>query len=76
MPREHPLSLHRVLPLALVGVLAVLALAAIFGPHWFQRLYYPVRFQETMGPRPSARDSTRTSCSPSCTPRAVSTRTW
>lgn len=49
MPREHPLSLHRVLPLALVGVLALLALAAIFGPHWYQRLYHPVAYREVIG---------------------------
>lgn len=46
MSREHPLSLHRVLPLALVAVLAFIAVAAVRGPVWYQRLYYPLRYTD------------------------------
>ncbi|HEY3318313.1 MAG TPA: lytic transglycosylase domain-containing protein [Coriobacteriia bacterium] len=49
MPREHPLSWHRLAPLALVAVLAVLAAAAVAGPKWYQRMYYPFRFGAEIG---------------------------
>jgi soluble lytic murein transglycosylase len=44
--REHPLSLHRVLPLALVGILALVAVAAIRGPVWYRRMYYPLEYSD------------------------------
>ncbi|HEY5548382.1 MAG TPA: lytic transglycosylase domain-containing protein [Coriobacteriia bacterium] len=42
MVREHPLSWHRLLPLLAVAVLAVVAVAAAYGPVWYQRLYHPL----------------------------------
>jgi soluble lytic murein transglycosylase len=42
--REHPLSPHRVLPLAVVALLALVAVAALRGPAWYQRAYYPLRY--------------------------------
>lgn len=45
MPREHPLSLHRVLPLGLILALALVTFAALRGPVWYQRLYYPLRYE-------------------------------
>lgn len=55
MRREHPLSWHRVLPLALVAILAALAFAAIAGPRWYRRMYYPLRYEAAI--RESARAS-------------------
>lgn len=49
MPREHPLSWHRVVPVAVLGVLALVAVAALSGPLWYQRLYYPVYYQSQIG---------------------------
>lgn len=49
-PREHPLSPHRVLPLALVALLGLVAAAAIWGPAWYQRLYHPLEYREVIGP--------------------------
>ena len=42
MAREHPLSWHRLLPILVVAVLAVVALLAFRGPDWYQRLYHPL----------------------------------
>jgi soluble lytic murein transglycosylase len=44
MPREHPLSWHRVVPLVLLAILAGLAVAALAGPPWYKRLYYPFEY--------------------------------
>lgn len=49
MPREHPLSPHRLIPLVLVAVLAVLAIAAVAGPRWYRKLYYPLEYREVIG---------------------------
>jgi len=40
--REHPLSWHRVVPLLIVVVLGLVALLAVRGPDWYQRLYHPL----------------------------------
>jgi soluble lytic murein transglycosylase len=45
MPREHPLSWHRLLPVALIGVLAIVALAAVEGPSSYRKLYYPLKYR-------------------------------
>lgn len=42
MSRSHPLAWHRTALLALLALLAALAFAALRGPDWFQRLYYPL----------------------------------
>jgi soluble lytic murein transglycosylase len=42
--REHPLSWHRLLPLALLVALGVVAFLALRGPGWYQRLYYPLHY--------------------------------
>jgi soluble lytic murein transglycosylase len=44
MRREHPLALHRVLPVALLILLAAVAFLGVRGPSWYQRLYYPLRY--------------------------------
>ncbi len=49
MPREHPLSWHRVVPLGLIGVLAVLAVAALSGPDWYKRMYFPFQYGAEIG---------------------------
>lgn len=45
MAREHPFSLHRMLPVALVAALAVVAFLALRGPSWYRRMYYPLQYQ-------------------------------
>jgi soluble lytic murein transglycosylase len=45
MPREHPLAWHRLLLVALIAVLGLVALAAIEGPNWYRRLYYPLKYR-------------------------------
>ncbi len=49
MPREHPLSWHRVVPVALVAILAALAAGALAVPGWYQRMYYPVEYRVEIG---------------------------
>jgi len=44
--REHPLSWHRLLPVGLVLVLALVALLAIEGPHWLRKFYHPLKYEE------------------------------
>jgi soluble lytic murein transglycosylase len=46
--REHPFSLHRVVPLVLVLALGIVALLALRGPSWYQRLYHPLRYQDVI----------------------------
>lgn len=48
MSREHPLSLHRVLPALVVIVLCLVAVAWWRGPQWFQRLYHPLQYERTI----------------------------
>lgn len=43
MSRERPLAPHRIVPLAVVAVLGVLALLALGGPRFVQRAYRPLR---------------------------------
>lgn len=50
MSREHPLAPHRVVPVALVALLALVAFAAIKGPVWYQRMYYPLKYADIIGP--------------------------
>ncbi|MDO8964634.1 MAG: lytic transglycosylase domain-containing protein [Coriobacteriia bacterium] len=45
MPREHPLSWHRLVPVAVVLGLALVALLAVKGPDWYQRLYHPLGYE-------------------------------
>ncbi len=42
MSREHPLALHRLVPVVIVFALAVVALLAVRGPEWYQRMYHPL----------------------------------
>lgn len=46
MSRSRPLAPHRLIPLVIVGALGVLAFFALRGPLWFQRLYYPLAFEQ------------------------------
>jgi soluble lytic murein transglycosylase len=43
--REHPLSWHRMLPVAVVVALALVAVLAIGGPRWLRRLYHPLQYE-------------------------------
>jgi soluble lytic murein transglycosylase len=43
--REHPLALHRLVPVGIVAVLALVAFLALRGPQWFQRLYHPLAYE-------------------------------
>jgi len=43
--REHPLALHRVLPVIVIVVLGVVLLLALRGPVWWQRAYHPLRYE-------------------------------
>ena len=45
MPRENLLSWHRSVPLIVVAALAVVAVAAAYGPVWYQRLYHPLEHE-------------------------------
>lgn len=46
--REHPFSWHRVLPVLLVVALGIVALLAVRGPDWYQRLYHPLRHERVI----------------------------
>ena len=48
MAREHPLSWHRVVPVVIVGVLAVVAVAAAYGPTWYQRVFHPLSYESSI----------------------------
>jgi len=45
VPREHPLSWHRLLPVGVVVVLALVAFLGIEGPHWLRKLYHPLKYE-------------------------------
>jgi soluble lytic murein transglycosylase len=49
MPREHILSPHRLLLLGLIALLALVALAAVRGPDWYRRIYYPLKYEKIIG---------------------------
>lgn len=45
MPREHALAPHRLGPVLVIAVLALVAFLALRGPAWWQRVYYPLRYE-------------------------------
>jgi soluble lytic murein transglycosylase len=45
VPREHAFAPHRLILIAVILVLAVAALLALRGPAWWQRVYYPLRYE-------------------------------
>jgi soluble lytic murein transglycosylase len=47
--RDHPLAWHRVLPVLAVVVLACVAVLAVRGPDWYQRLYHPLSQVDLIG---------------------------
>lgn len=49
MAREHALSWHRLFLVAVIVGLAVVALLALRGPDWYQRLYHPLDYAPTIG---------------------------
>lgn len=44
MSREHPLALHRAVPVIVIFVLGAVLLLALRGPLWWQRAYHPLRY--------------------------------
>jgi soluble lytic murein transglycosylase len=46
--REHPLSWHRVVPVAIVVALAVIAVAAAYGPPAYQRFFHPLSHEQAI----------------------------
>lgn len=46
MHRSGPWAPHRLLLALIVGALGVLAFFALRGPLWFQRLYYPLAYEQ------------------------------
>lgn len=55
MPREHPLAPHRLIPVAVIALLAVVAFLAVRGPDWYQRFYHPLRYESVIAERSSER---------------------
>jgi soluble lytic murein transglycosylase len=43
--RENPLSWHRLVPLAVVAVLAAIAVATAYGPSWYLRMFQPLKHE-------------------------------
>ncbi|MHB1342398.1 MAG: lytic transglycosylase domain-containing protein [Coriobacteriia bacterium] len=56
MSRDHPLSLHRLLPVGIIAVLAVVVVLALQGPTWWQRIYHPLRYESHIAEAASAND--------------------
>lgn len=56
MAREHLFSWHRIVPLAVVAVLAAVALSATSGPSWYQRLYHPLSHEAAIARHANAAD--------------------
>ncbi|MDO8914695.1 MAG: lytic transglycosylase domain-containing protein [Coriobacteriia bacterium] len=54
MSREHPLALHRVVPVLVVVALAAAALLAVQGPTWYRRLDHPLRYAPAIAQSASA----------------------
>jgi soluble lytic murein transglycosylase len=52
--REHPLSSYRVVPLVLVAVLAAIAVAGVYGPTWYQRMFHPLSYESVIAKRAHA----------------------
>ncbi len=48
MPREHAFAPHRLGPMLVIVVLALVALLALRGPAWWQRVYYPLRYEDSI----------------------------
>ena len=48
MAREHPLSWHRAVPVVIVAALAVVAVAAAYGPTWYQRVFHPLSYESAI----------------------------
>ena len=48
MAREHALSWHRVVPIAVVVALGLVALLAVRGPDWYLRLYHPLAYEDVI----------------------------
>jgi len=46
--REHPLSWHRAVPVVIVAALAVVAVAAAYGPTWYQRVFHPLSYESAI----------------------------
>ena len=46
--REHPLAIHRLVPVLVVALLAGAAFFALRGPQWYQRLYHPLKFEDAI----------------------------
>ena len=45
MSREHPLSLHRALPVIVIVARGLVLVLALRGPLWWQRVYHPLRYE-------------------------------
>ncbi len=45
MSREHPLSLHRAVPVLVIVALGLVLVLAFRGPVWWQRVYHPLRYE-------------------------------
>ncbi len=45
MSRRNPIALHRLIPIAVVTLLAAVALLALRGPLPIQRMFHPLRYQ-------------------------------
>lgn len=45
MSREHPLALHRAVPVIVIVVLGAVLLLAFRGPVWWQRAYHPLNYE-------------------------------
>lgn len=56
MSRDHPFALHRLLPVGVIGVLAVVVVLALQGPTWWQRVYHPLRYESNIASAASAND--------------------
>lgn len=56
MPRHHPLAPHRLLLVAAVAVLALVALLGTQGPHWWRRYYHPLHYESAIGESARAND--------------------
>jgi len=54
--REHPLALHRLVPVLVVVLLAAAAFFALRGPSWYQRLYHPLKHEALIARESSATD--------------------
>ena len=56
MRRDHPLAPHRLVPAIVVALLAAVALAAVYGPSWYQRAFHPLSYASAIARYSSAAD--------------------